>query len=50
VELHEFGIGDQCSGAGRHAETFAASLDGIGGDGVKRAEAAGRQDHLLRME
>ena len=44
MELHELRIGDDRAGARRHAEAFAARLQGIGRDGVERAEAAGGED------
>ena len=50
MELHELRIGDQRAGARRHAQTFAARFQRIGGDGVERAEAAGGEDHRRGAE
>ena len=45
MKLDEFRIGDHRAGARRHAQAFAARFQRIGGDGIKRAQAAGGEDH-----
>ena len=50
MELHEFRIGDQRAGARRHAQAFAARFQRIGGDGIKRAQPAGGEDHRAGPE
>ena len=44
VELHEFSIGNDGTGARRHGEAEPARFSGIGGDTIEMANAAGRQD------
>ena len=50
VELHEFGVGDARAGARREGQSRAVGLRRIGGEGVKRADAAGRQHDGARGE
>ncbi len=45
MELHEFRIGDHRAGARRHAQALAARFQRIGGDAIKRAQPARRQNH-----
>ncbi len=44
VELDELGIGDLSPRQGRQRQALAADGDGIGGDGVEAAQAAGGED------
>ena len=47
VELHEFGVGDQRSGFGRHRHAFAAALRRIGRDAIEPPDPA-RREHQRR--
>ena len=50
MELDEFGICNQRTGACRHAEPFAARLERIGRNGIERAETACCEDHCRRAK
>ena len=44
MELDEFGIGNNGAGTGRHAQSFAARFQRIGGDGIERAQPTGGEN------
>ncbi len=50
MELHEFGVGDERARACGHGKPVALRRGGIGGHGVKRAHASGRQHHMARAD
>ena len=48
MELHELGVGNHGAGAGREGDGLAARVGRIGGDIVKRTDAAGGDDDGAR--
>ncbi len=50
MELHELGIGDDRPAARRHPDPFAARLQRVGRQAIKRADAAGGEDHRQAAE